>query len=270
MAMKWIGEALAWTHGPTFPITFAPAHPHTITVSKGWPGPFEPSEMNFDTTDCCVLNGGPGSWAFEPLAEQLSSALGVAISAEPRRFNYVLSFEDLSDDFSREVFIQLSSIRIASDKRLLAEAFQRHGVPTPHTVLLDTFAEVVQFVRQHAETEWCFKFPTGCGGHGHRIVNMDSSEPKNWPRPFVLQEFIRLERPEVYRIYCADGDLFGWVARRFPAGCKRSPWVVYACGARYERLGEPPSGGRCRAHSTSCHGSSRHIRMLGFALPTFR
>src|SRR4051794_28904576 len=140
--------------------------------------------MKLDPNDCCVLNGGSGSWAFEPLAQQLSAALGVAISTEPKRFNYLLNLETLSADFSHEVFIPLSSVRIASDKRLMAEAFQREGVPTPHTVLLSSFGEVIQFVARHTESEWCLKFPTDCGANGHRMITADSPEPPNWPHPF--------------------------------------------------------------------------------------
>jgi hypothetical protein len=69
-----------------------------------------------------------------------------------------------------------------------------------------------------------------------------SDEPRNWPRPFIVQEFIRLDHPEVYRIYCASGQLFGWVARRFPEGsAKTSSWVAHAQGARYVILNDPPS-----------------------------
>lgn len=196
--------------------------------------------MTIRADDCCVLNGGGGSWAFEPLARQLSVALGVPVSADPLRFNYLLYFEPIGDDFSHQVFIPLPSVRIAADKRLMTETFQRHGVPIPRSVLIDSFAEIKEFVARHPESEWCLKFPTGCGAMGHRMLTIDSPEPKNWPRPFIVQEFVRLERPEVYRIYCAGGDLFGWVARRFPAGRQPSPWVAHARGARYERLGEPP------------------------------
>lgn len=174
--------------------------------------------MNTKPNENCVLNGGPGSWAFEPLAEQLSTALGVPISAEPRRFNYLLCLDTLPDQFSHQLFIPLSSVRVASDKRLMTEAFRRNDVPIPRTVLLNSFPEVVQYVEQHVKSEWCLKFPTGCGAHGHRMIAADSTEPANWPRPFIVQEFVRLERPEVYRVYCAGGELFGWVARRFPGG----------------------------------------------------
>jgi glutathione synthase/RimK-type ligase-like ATP-grasp enzyme len=196
--------------------------------------------VNIEANGCCVLNGGSGSWAFEPLAEQLSAALDVTVSAEPRRFNYLLYLDSVPDHFPHRVFIPLSSIRIASDKRLMAEAFHRNDVPTPRTVLLDSFSDVRQFITQHTEVNWCLKFPTGCGANGHRMITAESPEAPNWPRPFIVQEFIRLERPEVYRIYCAGGELFGWVTRRFPAGHQSSPWVAHARGARYVRLQDPP------------------------------
>jgi glutathione synthase/RimK-type ligase-like ATP-grasp enzyme len=190
--------------------------------------------------DCCILSGGSGSWAFEPLAEQLSGALRIPISAEPRRFNYLLCLESLPEDLSDRVFIPLASVLVASDKRIMATVFARHNVPTPLTVLTDSFADVTKFVAQHPESYWCLKFPTGCVENGHRLVTPGSAEPRHWPRPFIVQEFIRLERPEVYRIYAADRELFGWVARRFPAGRPLSPWVAHARGARYELAGEPP------------------------------
>jgi len=191
--------------------------------------------------DCCVLNRGSGSWAFEPLALQLSSSLGVDVASEPRRFNYLLHVEDTDRLVGFEVFIPAEAIRLASDKRLLAGVFARHDVPTPETHLLDTYEQVLRFVGKHPGSEWCLKYPTGCGASGHRMIAEVSVEPANWPRPFIVQEFVRLDRPEVYRTYCAAGELFGWVARRFPKGTFLSPWVAHARGARYVQLGQPPS-----------------------------
>lgn len=198
---------------------------------------------------CCILNGGSGSWAFQPLAEQLSGALGIPISAEPQQFNYLLHVESLADDFSHQVFIPINSIRLAGDKRLMSVVFQRHGVSTPATLLLESYSEVREFISHHVEFEWCLKYPTGCGANGHRLITANSAEPRNWPRPFIVQELIRLETPEVYRTYCAGGELFGWVVRRFPPGCGTSPWVAHARGARYVRLGEPPPEAMATAES---------------------
>jgi|GEM_PF-1394508 len=197
--------------------------------------------MSLSPKDCCVLNSGSGSWAFEPLALQLSSSLGVDIAGEPRGFNYLLHVEDTHRPVECKVFIPAKAIRLASDKRLLAEVFTKHDVPTPVTHLIDTYEHVLRFVIEHSGVEWCLKYPTGCGASGHRMIAEGSVEPQNWPRPFIIQEFIRLDRPEVYRTYCAAGELFGWVARRFPEGTRFSPWVAHARGARYVRLGAPPA-----------------------------
>lgn len=197
--------------------------------------------MSLSPKDCCVLNSGTGAWAFEPLALQLSSSLGIEVSAEPRRFNYLLHVEDTDGPIECDVFIPTEAVRLASDKRLLAAVFIEHDVPTPETHFLDTFEHVLRFVRGHSGSEWCLKYPTSCGASGHRLIAEVSAEPPNWPHPFIVQEFIRLELPEVYRTYCAAGELFGWVARRFPEGTRLSPWVAHARGARYVRLGEPPT-----------------------------
>lgn len=141
---------------------------------------------------CCVVNGGNGAWAFEPLATQLSASLGIPVSGEPREFNYLLCLEnaDLTGEFTN--FIPLESIRLASDKRLLASLFNKLNVPTPRTVLLNEFTDVLSFVRTHSMQGWCLKYPTSCGANGHRLLTVDAAEPANWPRPFVVQEFIRL------------------------------------------------------------------------------
>lgn len=89
---------------------------------------------SIDPSDCCVLNGGSGAWAFAPLAEQLSHALGIPISEEPRRFNYLLQLESIDEELESRLFIPLSAIRGAADKRWIAEAFLQHSVPTPRTL----------------------------------------------------------------------------------------------------------------------------------------
>jgi hypothetical protein len=108
---------------------------------------------------------------------------------------------------------------------------------------LARFVEDVQrFLASRAESEWCLKFPTACGASGHRMLADEKPPPAWWPMPFVVQEFVRLEQPEVFRTYAAGGETFGWMARRFPAGAKSSPWVAHARGARYEHAGTPPEG----------------------------
>jgi hypothetical protein len=90
------------------------------------------------------------------------------------------------------------------------------------------------------DRKWCLKFPTDCGASGHRFLTSGMTLPGAWPLPLIVQEFVKLQRPEVYRLYAAGGCLFGWVARRFPEGVKPSPWVAHARGAGYELAGDPP------------------------------
>lgn len=195
--------------------------------------------MSVLTQDCCILNAGNGAWAFEPLAQKLSSSLGIEVSITPRAFNYLLHIEDFGQPLVFPTFISVDSVRLASDKRLLTRVFSER-VPTPKTTLFDSFSEVLEFVRNHPESEWCLKYPTSCGGHGHRLLTRESAIPVNWPQPFVVQEFIRLERPQVFRTFCAGGEIFGWVVRQYPEGSEASPWVAHARGARYSVLGDPP------------------------------
>jgi len=190
--------------------------------------------------ECCVLNSGSGSWAFEPLANQLSAALNIDVSDKPRSFNYLLQTEDSTVLDSCSSFIPIEAIRFASDKRLLAVVFNEHKIPTPQTILFENFNDARDFFHANRTRNWCLKYPTSCGASGHMMLSDDSNAPPNWPRPYIVQEFVQMTRPEVYRTYCAGGEMFGWVARRFPEGSKPSPWVAHARGARYVKLPEAP------------------------------
>ncbi len=196
--------------------------------------------MQLNRNECCVLNSGTGSWAFEPLANQLSVALGIDVSEKPCRFNYLLHVEDSRLLENCASFVPIHSIQLASDKRLLAHIFLERKVPTPQTILLERFEEVRDFVSTNTTKKWCLKYPTSCGASGHRTFLASDDAPPSWPKPYVVQEFIELKQPEVYRTYCAGGEMFGWVVRRFPAGSKPSPWVAHARGARYVKLDAAP------------------------------
>lgn len=197
--------------------------------------------MKLSRDECCVLNSGSGSWAFEPLAHQLSAALGIDISEKPRQFNYLLHVEHLELAFSHKSFIPIEAIRFASDKRFLADIFNKNNVAVPQTTLFERFADIQTFLKSNGTRQWCLKYPTSCGANGHRMLSAGDNEPANWPKPYVVQEFVPLVKPEVYRTYCADGKLFGWLVRRFPSGSKQSPWVAHARGARYVLLDDAPA-----------------------------
>lgn len=189
----------------------------------------------------CVLNAGSGAWAFEDLASHLADILGVEVRDTPSDYNYLLAWDDPEPPAHGDLFIPFPAVLAAGDKRRLASLFADHDVATPATRLLDTPAEVRRLLAGDRQSRWVLKYPTGCGGSGHRMLQSDGSIPENWPRPYVVQEFIRMETPEVYRLYCAGGATFGWNARRYPAGVKPSPWVAHARGARYENPGPLPA-----------------------------
>jgi hypothetical protein len=204
------------------------------------PIPEFPRGDGMPTDSCCILNGGGGAWAFATLAHQLGAALGVDVCERPRAYNYLLVLDDVADAADANLFIPLRSMELAADKRLLAEVFAARSVPTPETRLVNSMEEMERLLEEQPAREWCLKYPTSCGASGHRLLVPGMALPKSWPRPFVVQEFIRLEQPEVFRLYGAGGDVFGWVARRFPAGVEVSPWVAHARGARYELDGQAP------------------------------
>jgi glutathione synthase/RimK-type ligase-like ATP-grasp enzyme len=184
-------------------------------------------------TSAVILNSGPGAWAFEDHAARLSRALWVDVCAEPADYIYLLAWDaEVAPD--ARLFIPFEAMRTGSDKRLVADAFDRGGVPTPLTMLLDTADEVRERLASEPARQWVLKWPTGCGGAGHRLLAEGDTVPDDWPRPYVLQEFIPMFRPEVYRAYGAGDEVFGWNARRYAAEVPVSVWVAHARGAHYE------------------------------------
>lgn len=189
---------------------------------------------------CAILNSGSGAWAFEEHAVRLSRAFWLDVRSTPADFVYLLAW-DGPEPPSCETFIPYESVLIASDKRVQAESFETAGVATPRTLLLDTSEEVQRLLRAEPGKEWVLKYPIGCGASGHYLLKPDAPMRSDWPRPYVVQEFIRLESPEVYRLYGVAGETFGWNARRFPPGVKPSPWIAHARGARYADAGAVPA-----------------------------
>lgn len=186
-----------------------------------------------------VLNAGAGAWAFQVAAEQLAACVGAEVAGSPVTWNYVLGWEGPLPPGCRS-FIDLQAVQTAGDKRILAARFEAAAVATPETHLLETPAAVRQLLLTQPDREWALKWPTGCGAAGHRLLTANGSIPEEWPRPYVVQEFVRLSEPEVYRIYAAGGELFGWNVRRYPRGVLPSPWVAHVRGARYQEAGSAP------------------------------
>jgi glutathione synthase/RimK-type ligase-like ATP-grasp enzyme len=185
-----------------------------------------------------ILNPSHG-WAFEGLAQMLSSALWIDVRAEVGDFNYLLEIDDSIDRGNVNTFIPIRSIELASDKRKLELVFDRFDVKRPKTFILEDVDRIDEIIKEYPQDDWVLKYPTGCGGMHHRLIEHSSQIPVKWERPFLLQQFIKSDRPEVYRLYCVDGDIFGFNARRFADGADRMLWVSHANGARYVH-GEDP------------------------------
>ncbi len=196
--------------------------------------------MQKNVVSCAILNTGQGAWAFEEQGQRLAKIMQLEVHSSPAQYNYLLGWES-TEPPSGKMFIPYQSILLASDKRRMAEVFQKHGVAIPRTYLLDSLEDVQRVVDLEADSRWILKWPTGCGASGHRFIGADEPIPGEWPRPYLLQEFIDLENPEVYRLYGIAGETFGWNVRRFPKGAKSSPWVAHAQGACYESVGTAPA-----------------------------
>jgi len=187
-----------------------------------------------------ILNAGAAAWAFAEHAERLARVFGVDVVSTPRPYNYVLAYDEPAELGEGTSFVPQDGIAVAADKREIARCFHRAVVCTPHTYLVDTPAEVEAIVSTSRDCEWCLKWPTSCGAAGHRLLISDEVVPENWPRPYVVQEFIRQESPEVFRTYGVGGSMIGWVVRRFDAEAAWSPWVAHARGAHYADAGALP------------------------------
>ncbi len=186
-----------------------------------------------------ILNGGLGAWAFEELANDLAQKLEVKVSETPGDFNYILSWDEEDRETCSKSFIPFKGRKLASDKRLLAQVFQDNNIPIPETHLLASHQEVVEFIGSDLG-QWCLKYPIGCGASGHRIIHDIKDIPQDWLKPYVVQRFIYLDDPKVYRIYCAGQKLFGWNVRKFPASVTKQAWVAHAQGAVYEVFDDIP------------------------------
>ncbi len=186
-----------------------------------------------------ILNTSAGKWAFESLAQTLSRSLWVDISDREAELNYVLCTDSESVDNKIASFIPIESIKIAADKRKIEQRFSSHGVARPKTLILESRQEIASLLAQSTTHCWVLKYPTGCGGIHHRIIEDISQIPNKWPQPFLVQEFIESIEPAVYRFYCIDRDLFGFNARKFTDPENASPWVAHANGARYDYTETP-------------------------------
>lgn len=186
-----------------------------------------------------ILNQSDGKWAFEELAQMLSRVLWVDITEEIGDLNYVLGIDNKINTRNLNTFIPIDSIDLASDKREAEKIFEKFKVRRPITFVAQGKDRVQAIIKEYDRCSWVLKYPTGCGGIHHRLIEDLSQIPKGWEAPYLLQEFIKSDRPEVYRLYCIDSELFGFNIRRFEDITNKTPWVSHANGAKYV-YGEKP------------------------------
>ncbi len=200
------------------------------------------SPSSSDSPRAAILHRGPHRPAFGKLPERLARLTGWPIREEDAGLDlaYVLAWD--GEPPRCRTFVPWDAIQLAHDKRAQARAFQSAGVPTPETHLLPDAAAVRELAARRGDRRWVLKWPLGCGGVGHRLLTPETPITRVWPAPHLVQELVELERPEVYRLFCAGGETFGWCARRFPPGRETSPWVSAARGAVFQLAGPPPPG----------------------------
>ena len=138
-----------------------------------------------------ILNTGDGAWAFEKHAQYLAPTLWLDIAQQSSSsgLTYLLYCDDDRIINNLNSFIPIDAIKTASDKRLIAQKFQEHNVPSPETVLIENKQDLIQFLNTNQEKKWCLKWAIGCGGKGHQLVNEDNVNDiaDNYPLPFVVQ-----------------------------------------------------------------------------------
>jgi glutathione synthase/RimK-type ligase-like ATP-grasp enzyme len=169
-------------------------------------------------------------WAFGAIAQRLSALCDCPVVSEPQGLCYLLS--DPQEATGYQAFIPLSAVHIAADKREIEQAFARGGIARPRTWILLGTQDVEVLLHEQPERRFILKYPTSCGGSGHYVVQGGFTAKRNWPTPFIVQEFVTMAVPRVYRAYFAGGVYLGSNVRRFPQGICHD-LVAHARGARY-------------------------------------
>lgn len=197
--------------------------------------------MNSPEIKAAILHKGRNKALFGDLPEYLSRKLEIPIveSDEKLELAYLLAWDE-ECPINCSSFVPVSSIKIAHDKRIQAKLFIENEVQIPETYLLNTKEEVYAFISSRCDKKWLLKWPTGCGAIGHMFFTAETKFTKMWSPPYLLQEFICLSNPEVYRICVIEKELFGWFVRYFPDGVKPTPWVAVAQGAKAKMAGNLP------------------------------
>ncbi len=195
--------------------------------------------MNTTAVPAAILHTGPWKDVFGDFPSRLSAATGLPVTETPDGLAlvYVLGWFE-HRPLPCESFIPLDAIYLTHDKRKQAALFRDHGIATPESHLVATEEEALAFPRQRPDKEWILKWPVGCGGDGHQVLDAKTVVTPLWHPPFLVQELIRMSRPRVYRLFVAGGETFNWCVRESNERTAHSP-IVSARGGATVRLVDP-------------------------------
>ena len=200
--------------------------------------------VNTPVVPAAILHTGPWKDVFGDFPSRLSASTGLPVTETPDGLAlvYVLGWFE-HRPLPCESFIPLDAIYLTHDKRKQATLFRDHGIATPESHLVATEEEALAFPRQRPDKEWILKWPVGCGGDGHQILDARTVVTPLWRPPFLVQELIRMARPRVYRLFVAGGETFNWCVRESNERTAHSP-IVSARGGATVRLVDPDARGR--------------------------
>ncbi len=206
--------------------------------------------MNRKPVHAAILHSGPWKNLFGDFPSYLSRVTGLPLVETPEGLDmaYVMGWPEHSP-LPCESFIPLEAVYLAHDKRKQAAFFSTNGITTPETHLIFSEADALAFHRNRPDREWLLKWPTGCGGTGHQVLDDNTRITPFWKPPFLVQELIRMEVPRVYRLFAAGGETFNWCVREGTAKTGSSPFISYGTGASLglRKMSPRPRGSRPNA-----------------------
>jgi hypothetical protein len=188
-----------------------------------------------------ILHRGPYQRLFGNFPERMARVLDVPITDDDSDVDlgFVLAWDDKTPPRC-PTFIPFETVASVHDKREQVRRMVAYGVSLPESHLFNDFEELKRFVAGHGDRRWLLKFPSATSGTGHQVVTPETRVTPLWSAPYLLQEFIALEDPCVYRLYGIAGEIFGFNVRRFSDGEAKQPIVSLSTGAHYELAGTPP------------------------------
>ncbi len=187
-----------------------------------------------------VLHRGPLRRLFGDFPAQLANLLDVPILDDDRGVDLGLILAWDGSPPRCRGFVPFDAILAAEDKREQFRRFHAAGVSIPESRLFDDFEAARAFAVSDPARRWLLKWPVGSGSVGHALINRESQVIPLWNPPFLIQEFIALDRPEVYRVMGCGGELFGFTVRTFPPGTPSHPLVSTHRGAVFALAGQVP------------------------------